>query len=98
MDDHKTAWTILGLLVLGAAMGFGKLLVSDEVLTWRLIIGRAILGAGASMIAGVVLIQIPDIPPLALLGIGSVLGTVGAQFIELQLKRRAGGLMHGDRG
>ena len=98
MDDHKTAWTILGLLVLGAAMGLGKLLVSDEVLTWRLIIGRAILGAGASMIAGVVLIQIPDIPPLALLGIGSVLGTVGAQFIELRLKRRAGGFMRGDRG
>ncbi|AJC16820.1 phage holin family protein [Pandoraea sputorum] len=95
MDDHKTTWTILGLLVLGAVMGVGKLLVSDEILTWRLIVGRAILGAGASMIAGVVLIQIPDIPPLALLGIGSVLGTVGAQFIELQLKRRAGSFRSG---
>lgn len=98
MDNDKTMWTILGLLALGAAMGLGKLLVSDEVLTWRLIIGRAILGGGASMIAGVALIQIPDIPPLALLGLGSVLGTVGAQFIELQLKRRAGMFMSGERG
>ncbi|WP_353192096.1 holin [Pandoraea pnomenusa] len=98
MEDHKTLWTVIGLLVLGAAMGLGKLLVSDEVLTTRVIAGRTILGATTTMIAGVVLIQIPDIPPLALLGIGSVLGTVGAQFIELQLKRRAGGFMRGDRG
>ncbi|VVG74113.1 holin [Pandoraea apista] len=48
------------------------------------------------MIAGVVLIQIPDIPPLALYGIGSALGVVGAQFIEGALKRK-GRQFLGDR-
>ncbi|WP_331693469.1 holin [Pandoraea sputorum] len=96
MGDDKTLWGFAGLALLGAFMGLGKLLVSDEVLTIRLMVGRSILGAGASMIAGVVLIQIPDIPPLALYGIGSALGVVGAQFIEGVLKRK-GRQFLGDR-
>ena len=88
MDQEKTLWTALVLLVMGAFMGLGKLLVSNEELTWRLMIGRSILGAFTSMIAGVALMQFPDLPPLALLGIGSVLGMVGAQFIEATLRRR----------
>ena len=52
-----------------------------------MILGRAILGAATSMIAGVGLIQFPDLNPLALYGIGSGLGIVGAQYLEIALKR-----------
>lgn len=43
MQEHEK--NLLLLIVIGACTGFAKLLVSDEKLTWRLTIGRTILGA-----------------------------------------------------
>jgi hypothetical protein len=77
------------LIVMGALIGVAKLLVSGEQLTFRVIVGRALLGSATSMIAGIVLLQIPDLDPLALLGIGSALGIVGSQYIEILLRRKA---------
>lgn len=87
MQDHERSF--LTLLLVGAAIGIGKLLVSDEQITTRLIVGRALLGSAASLMAGIALLQVPDISPLALLGIGSALGIVGAQYLEAFLKKRA---------
>lgn len=87
MQDHEKG--VLYLLLIGAVIGIGKLLTSSEALTTRLIIGRAILGSGTSMIAGVMLMQFPAMPLPALVGIGSALGIMGAQFIEAWLKRKA---------
>lgn len=87
MEDHEK--NILLLIVIGAAIGFAKLLVSDEKLTWRLMIGRTILGAATSTIAGAIVLQIPNINPLALLAIASALGIIGSTFIESWLKRQA---------
>lgn len=72
MQEHEKNLAILA--VMGAMIALGKLLTSDEHLTFRLIIGRALLGATTSMIVGVGLIQFPDLPPLAFYGIGSGLG------------------------
>jgi hypothetical protein len=95
MQEHeRSLWT---LLVLGAAIGLGKLLASDERLSARLILGRALLGSAVSLIAGVALVQVPDISPLALCGIGSALGIVGAQYLELLLKRKANKLLGGGK-
>lgn len=85
---------VLYLLLIGAALGVGKLLTGPEVLTTRLIIGRAILGSGTSMIAGVALIQFPAMPLPVLVGIGSGLGIVGAQYLERWLKHRMEHLNH----
>lgn len=93
MQEHER--TFLALVVTGALIGIAKLLVSSEVLTFRLILGRALLGSATSMVAGVVLVQIPDLSPIALLGIGSALGIVGSQYIELLLRRRARTLVGG---
>ena len=83
--------SIVGLTILGMMIALGKLLASDEVLTLRLIVGRSILGSATSLIAGVVLIQIPAVPPLVLYGIGSALGIAGAQVVEAYFKRKASG-------
>lgn len=64
-----------------------KLLVSSEPLSVRLIIGRTILGSATSVIAGAVLLQVPDINPLALLGITCAFGILGSTFIEEYLKK-----------
>lgn len=84
---QKEEQSLYVLLIMGAVIGIGKLLVSNDPITLRLILGRALLGAATSMVAGVGLAQFPDLPPMALYGIGSALGIVGSQFLELWLKR-----------
>ena len=87
MQEHEK--TFLELIIMGALIGVAKLLVSSEQLTSRVVAGRAMLGSATSMVAGIALLQIPDLPPLALLGIGSALGIVGSQYIEILLRRKA---------
>lgn len=91
-ENESTLWA---LLVLGAAIAIGKALNSDEPITPRLFIGRMILGAGTSMMAGAVLIWVPGIPNIAVVGLGSALGIAGHQVIELWLKRRGSSLLSG---
>ena len=85
MQEHEKS--LLTILIIGGLIGIGKLLVSNEPLTFRLIIGRTILGSASSLIAGVILLQIPDISPLALIGIASALGILGSTYIEEYLKK-----------
>ena len=87
MQEHEKS--LVMLIVIGALIGMSKLLVSHEPLTFRLIIGRTILGSASSLIAGVILLQIPDISPLALIGIASALGILGSTFIEEILRKNA---------
>ena len=81
MQEHEK--TFITLFTVGAMIGLAKLLVSDEKITPRLLIGRTILGSASSIAAGVVLIQIPNIDKLALIGIASALGIAGSSFIEM---------------
>lgn len=85
MQEHEKS--ILMIIIIGGLIGMSKLLVTKEPLSARLIIGRTILGAATSLIAGVVLLQMPNISPLALVGIASALGILGSTFIEEYLKK-----------
>lgn len=80
MQDHEKK--ILTLALIGAAIAIGKVLSSSEPLTLRLFIGRIILGAGVSMIAGAALVQFPDLSPVAINGIGAALGIAGYQGLS----------------
>ncbi len=82
---------VVWLAVIGLMIGLGKLLASEDPLTLRRIIGRSILGSATSLAAGVVVLQIPDIPPLALYALASGIGVTGAQFLESWLRRMVGG-------
>lgn len=88
--------TILEMIAMGALIGVAKLLVGNEALTLRLVVGRAVLGSATSMVAGIVLVQIPNLDPLALLGIGSALGIVGSQYIEILLRRKTKAIIGGE--
>lgn len=74
--------SLISLVLTGAFIALAKLLLSSEELTWRVISGRVILGAATSLMAGLLLIQIPNLPPLALVGAGSALGILGQQSLE----------------
>jgi len=80
MQDHER--TILWLALMGALIGLGKLFISNEVLTWRLVIGRTIIGAATSTAALAALSYFTTLPPGAIYGLGSVLGIAGAQVLE----------------
>ena len=80
MQDHDR--NIMWLILLGIAIALGKLLSGTDPLSWRLVAGRSLLGAATTMIAGAAVMQIPDIPLIALLGIASALGVAGAQVVE----------------
>lgn len=78
----------LTLAVMGALIALGKLLSSNEPVTARLAIGRVIVGSALSVAAGSMLYLVPELHPLALLGIGSALGLAGLQGVEFWLKRK----------
>lgn len=86
LDQIKVVLCLAGI---GAIAALGKLLQSMHPLSWRMVIGRMITGAVVSMIAGTVLVHIPDMPFLAIMGIGSALGVLGAEFVETWLKKFA---------
>jgi hypothetical protein len=86
---NKEESMVMGLVVMGVVAALGKLLVGDDPITLRIVLGRALLGAVTSMVAGVALLQFPGMPPLALYGIGCALGIVGSQSLEVYFRRWA---------
>ncbi|WP_289332355.1 holin [Acinetobacter baumannii] len=85
MQEHEK--TLMTLLIVGGLIGMGRLLVSNEPLSWRMIIGRTILGSAVSTVAGLILIQFPDISPVSLVGVACALGILGSTYIEEYLKK-----------
>ncbi|MCA6972125.1 phage holin family protein [Pectobacterium carotovorum] len=78
--------SILSLFLIGALIVVGKVLAGGEPVTLRLFIGRVLLGGFVSMVAGVALVQFPNLSPVAINGIGAALGIAGYQAIELMIK------------
>lgn len=87
LSPHEKS--VLTLAGIGALIGLGKVLNNAEPMTVKLVIGRVILGSAASMVAGVALIQFPDLHPVAINGLGAAFGIVGYQGVELWLRNRA---------
>jgi len=58
-----------------------------EKITVRLFAGRVIVGAALSTAACAALAVVPDLPQLALVGIGSALGISGQSFLEMLVQR-----------
>lgn len=93
MQEHEKS--LYSLLIMGALIAVAKVLASDDPITLRLFISRVILGSFVSVIAGAVLIQIPEASPLAIQGLGAALGIAGYQAVEMWLRRRAAGKKNG---
>ncbi|KUZ70658.1 hypothetical protein WI40_13815 [Burkholderia ubonensis] len=90
-----------GLAAIGGVIAMGKLLVGNEPLTARIIIGRTIVGSGLSVAAGAALTLFPDLPPLAVTGLGACFGILGQSYLELLAMRainRRRDAEHADEG
>ncbi|KAF9396915.1 hypothetical protein CPC16_004248, partial [Podila verticillata] len=73
---------MLKLIIIGAVIGLGKMLIGGERIKPRLVIGRVIIGAALAMSAGAVLTAFPNLPPTGLVGIASLFGILGQNMLE----------------
>ncbi|GAM51540.1 phage holin family 2 [bacterium endosymbiont of Mortierella elongata FMR23-6] len=84
------------LATMGAVLGIGKLLDGGEKITARLIIGRMIVGAGLSVAASSVLTLLPELPAIAITGLGAAFGILGQSYLELAVQRWLGKRNHAE--
>lgn len=89
MQEHEKS--LYTLLAIGALIAIGKLLAGNDPITVRLFLSRLILGSLVSVVAGAVLLQIPNASPLAINGLGTALAIGGYQAIEIWIRRKAQG-------
>ena len=94
---QEQAKIFIYLAGIGALIGLGKLLQTNQHLTWRLTLGRMMTGSAVSTIAGLALIHIPEMPFPAVMALGSALGILGAEFLEQWMKKAANKRLGGDK-
>ena len=88
-DQPESALAVLAGI--GACIGLGKLLASDEPLTRRMVVGRMLASGGVGAAAGATTLLFPSADPIVLLGIAAALASAGSRVLELILKKRLGG-------
>ena len=92
MPDKFLAWYeqvahAIIFSAIGISIGLGQLLASNEQLTPRIIIGRALSTGGIAMASGAVLVWIPDLPLIGQIGIAAVLASLGTSGLERVFQR-----------
>lgn len=75
---------------IGLLVGIGKLLMSKEQLSLRLVFGRAIVSAALAVASAAFLAFIPGLSQLALVGLAAAFSVLGEQFLERMLQSKAG--------
>jgi len=83
---EQIAQALLFALV-GLTIGLGQLLASNEKLTPRIIVGRALSTGGIAMASGAVLVWIPSVPLVAQIGIAAVFASLGTSGLERLFQR-----------
>lgn len=71
----------------GAALGLAQLLLSEEPLTMRRALGRAVVTAGLSVGAASALAYWPNLPFAAVVGLGCAMASLGTAGLEKLLTR-----------
>lgn len=86
------SFTRLLLLVtgIGVLVGLGKLLLSKETLSLRLVVGRAIVSGALAVASAAFLAFVPGLSQLALVGLASASAVLGEQFLERLLNAKSG--------
>lgn len=90
MNNFHDSHPLITVAAIGAIAGLGKLLISNEPITIRLAVGRAISSSLLGVSAGTVMVWIPDISYTALVGLSAALASLGTSAIERLLQRFIG--------
>lgn len=70
---------ILYLVLVGVVVSIGKSLIKEEMDSFRIIVGKAIVTGAMSLMAGGLLLFYSTLPPLAILGVASAFATFGVE-------------------
>lgn len=73
--------------IIGVTIGIGQLLASSEVLTWRIVVGRALSSGGIAMGAGAVLVWVPELTLVGQFGVAAALASLGTSGLEKLFQR-----------
>jgi hypothetical protein len=91
VNNYSEAAKAVGALgAAGLVVGLGQLLASEERLTRRIIVGRAMSSAGLGAASAGVLAWIPDLPLVAQLGIACAMASLGTSGLEKLFQRITG--------
>jgi hypothetical protein len=91
MKEELSTYQVLGAMgLVGVLTALGQLLASNERLTPRIILGRALSSIGLSVSAGALLLWFAEPHPLALIGVSAGLASLGTSFLERFLQKKLG--------
>ena len=76
--------------LVGMAVGLGQLFASQEMLTTRIIVGRALSTGGLGTVAGVVVVWIPELSFAGQIGVAAGLASLGTSALERVFQRVIG--------
>lgn len=82
--EHQS--TVGWLALIGAAVGIGQLLASEERLTIRIVVGRAICSAGLGASCAAAGLIFPDVNPIMSYGLAALVASLGTSGLEVLLK------------
>ena len=87
LEIEQHTKTMLAMGAVGGVIGVGQMLVGRETITARVAIGRSVVSGGLGLCAGAALAVFPELPMPALVGIASVLVSLGTSSLERLLQR-----------
>ena len=88
MDESRLlTHPIVVLAGAGLVAGLGQLLASEEVLTARIVIGRALSSLALGVTAGTALTWMPDMPLTAMVGLACLIASLGTSGLERLLQK-----------
>ena len=83
IDTAFFAWSS----ILGALIGLGQILDSAEKLSWRIVVGRALVSAGLASMAPVLLVWLPQMPRMAEFAFAALLASIGTSGLQMLVRR-----------
>lgn len=75
------------LAAVGAMIGLGKLLQSNEKVTLRKVFGHGIVSGGLGGSASLLLIPFPEVPTPVLIGLACALSAMGTQTLAMLFQK-----------
>ena len=84
---HDQLASSLLFSLVGISIGMGQLLASNERITLRLLLGRALSTGGLAMAAGIALIWVPELPMVGQIGVAAGLASLGTSGLERAFQR-----------
>ena len=76
--------------LMGFLIGLGQILDTDEKLSWRIVVGRALVSAGIASAAPVLLIIFPNMPRMAEFALAAAFASLGTSGLQMVVRKYFG--------